>query len=772
MVAETAGGDAGLETVAPECHRTAIEDLHRFLTMRPESFVISCPIGGRVTTVLTLRRPHFWRKIPMQKRLSIAVALCLALCACNKSTPTAAPENAAANPFFEVSTLPFHAPPFDKIKDTDYQPAIEEGMKQHLAEIEKIAGSTEPATFENTIVEMEKSGQLLTRVAKVFFAIAQANTNDTIQQVQSEVAPKLAAHQDEIYMDPKLFARVKEIYDARETLGLDAEAVHLVERYYRNFVRAGALLSDEDKAKLRELNQEESKLTTSFHEKLLAGVNAGAVEIDDVAKLDGLSQGAIDAAAEAAKRHELEGKWVLELRNTTQQPALGSLTNRAVREQLFTASVERGIKGDDTDTTGICSRLAQLRAEKAKLLGYDTFAAYSLDDQMAKTPENAIKLMTDLVPAATAKARSEVAKMQKVIDAEKGGFKLAAWDWDFYAEKVRKAEYDLDESAIRPYFELDRVREDGVFFAANQLYGLTFKERTDIPVYHPDVRVFEVFDADGQSLALFYFDPFARSNKSGGAWMDSFVDQSGLMGTKPAVFNVTNFTKPAEGQPALISFDDVSTMFHEFGHALHGIFSNVQYPTVAGTNVPRDYVEFPSQFNEHWALEPTVFANYAKHHETGEPMPQELVDKIVKARTFNQGYATTEYLASALLDMAWHTLDANVGLQDVKAFEPIALSRFKVNMAEVPPRYHTAYFSHIWDGGYSAGYYAYLWSEVIDNDAYEWFVENGGMTRENGQRFRDMILSRGSTEDVAEMYRAFRGKDPSVEPLLKHRGLK
>ncbi|MFZ1838384.1 MAG: M3 family metallopeptidase, partial [Dokdonella sp.] len=528
-----------------------------------------------------------------------------------------------------------------------------------------------------------------------------------------------------------------------------------------------------DQAKLRALNKEESTLSTEFQNKLLAATNAGAVEVDDKALLDGLGEGGIAAAADAAKDAKLaDGKYLLTLQNTTQQPVLGSLTNRDLRLKVLAASETRASHGDANDTRTLIPRLAQLRAERAKLLGYANFSAYSLADQMAEKPENAVKLMTDMVPAATARARSEAGKIQKVIDAQKGGFKLTAADWDLYADQVRKAEFDLDEAAIKPYFELDRVLNDGVFFAANQLYGLTFKERHDLPVYHPDVRVFDVFDADGKQLALFYADFYKRPSKSGGAWMDVFVEQNGLTGTKPVVFNVCNFTKPADGQPALLSFDDVTTMFHEFGHALHGMFSNVKYPSIAGTNTSRDFVEFPSQFNENWALEPSVFAHYAKHHETGEPMPQALVDKIVKARAFNQGYATVEYLAAALLDQAWHQLPADAPLQDVDKFELDALNRYKINVAEVPPRYKTPYFAHIWGGGYSAGYYAYLWAEVLDHDAFQWFKEHGGMSRENGQTFRDQVLSRGNSEELAKMYRDFRGKDPSVEPLLEFRGLK
>ncbi|MGN7727239.1 peptidyl-dipeptidase Dcp [Luteimonas sp. 22616] len=719
----------------------------------------------------------------MMRPLALAAAVTLALAACNGQAPESqSPEQktesaavtpaASENPLLVASTLPFQAPPFDKIKDADYLPAFEEGMKQHLAEVRKIADNPEPATFENTIEAMEKTGETLGRVARIFFGLVQADTNDARQKIQEEIAPKLAAHQDEISLDPKLFARVKSIYDQRDTLGLDPVQKRLVERDYDELVRAGAQLSDADKATMRKLNVEESSLSTKFHTMLVAAAAKGAVVVDDKAKLDGLSEGDLAAAAQDAAARKLDGKWLFALQNTTQQPVLVSLKDRDLRARILEASMTRTEHNDENDTRKTIQRLAQLRAQKAKLLGYDTFAAYQLGDQMAKTPENALKLLTDTVPAATAKARSEIAEMQKVIDAQGGGFKLAASDWDFYAEQVRKAQYDLDEAQIKPYFELDNVLQNGVFFAATQLYGITFKERKDIPVYHPDMRVFEVFDKDGSSLALFYTDYYKRDSKSGGAWMDVFVDQNGLTGTKPVVYNVANFTKPAPGQPALLSFDDVTTMFHEFGHALHGMFSDVKYPSISGTSTSRDFVEFPSQFNEHWATDPKVFANYAKHYETGEPMPQALVDKIKKSRTFNQGYATTEYLSAALLDMAWHTLPADAPVQDVDKFEADALKRFKVDLPEVPPRYRTSYFDHIWGGGYSAGYYAYFWSEVLDDDAFEWFKEHGGLTAENGQTFRDKILSRGNTVDLATLYRDFRGKDPSVEPLLESRGLK
>jgi peptidyl-dipeptidase Dcp len=609
---------------------------------------------------------------------------------------------------------------------------------------------------------------MLGRVQRVFSGMVSSNTNPTIQKVQSEEAPRLAAHRDAIYLNTKLFARVKVVYHERATLKLAPDADYLAERYYRDFVRGGALLSDTDKTKMRALNEEQARLSDQFRNKVLAGTNASALVISDEAELAGLPEADIAAAAEAATRLGYAGKWVIMLQNTTQQPAQTYLKDRGVRERLFNASSKRGHRGGENDTKAIVERLAQLRAERAKLLGYPTFAAYVLDDQMAKTAENAIRLMTDLVPAATNKARGEASRMQALIDKEKTTFKLEPWDWQYYAEQVRKSDYDLDESAIRPYFELDRVLRNGVFYAASQLYGLTFKERKDIPVYQPDVRVFEVFDADGSSLALFYVDFFARPNKQGGAWSASFVSQSRLLGTKPVVTNTENFSKPAPGQPMLLSFTEVTTMFHEFGHALQSMMSDVRYPN---SRIPRDFVEVPSQFNEHWALEPAVFANYAKHYKTGEAMPNELVEKIKKSRTFNQGFATTEYLEAALLDMAWHMLPPDAPLEDADTFEPEALKRFQVHMAGVPPRYHTTYFSHVWSGGYSAGYYAYLWSEVIEDDAFAWFKEQGGMTRKNGQRFRDMILAHAGTQDSAAMYRAFRGRDAEIEPLLEERGL-
>ncbi len=678
-------------------------------------------------------------------------------------------EFSSANPFAQPSALAYQAPAFDRIRNADYQPAIEEGMRRQRAELDSIARQQASPTFENTIVALERTGELLTRVLKVFGAVVQANTNDTLQRVQTEEAPRLAAHSDALYLDSRLFQRVHSVYQRRASLKLSTEQSTLVERYHRNFVRAGAQLPEAAKNRLRQLNQEEARLSTDFQNKLLAATKAGALVLDDRSQLKGLSEAEVAASAEAAKERGLAGKYLIVLQNTTQQPALASLADRGVRQRLFDASIHRADRGDTNDTRSIVRRLAALRIERANLLGFPTFAGFALDNQMARTPDAAIGLVSQLVPPATRKARAEAAKMQALIDHQNGGFRLAPWDWQYYAERVRQAEYNVDEEQLKPYLSLDRVLQEGVFYAATQLYGITFKERKDLPVYHPDVRVFEVYDRDGKSMALFYADYFKRDNKGGGAWMDTFVDPSGLKGTKPVVYNVANFTKPAPGMPALLTFDDVTTMFHEFGHALHGLFAHVQYPILL--NTPRDFVEFPSQFNEHWALQPEVFAKYARHYQTGAPMPQDLVDRIKKSRTFNQGYATTEYLAAALLDLAWHTLPSGTPEQDVESFERQALARYHVDLPEVPPRYRTPYFAHIWGGGYSASYYAYLWSEVLDHDAYAWFMERGGMTRENGQRYRDMILSRGSTEDVGTLYRAFRGRDPSIEPLLKARGL-
>ena len=676
-----------------------------------------------------------------------------------------------SNPFYAPSTLPFQAPPFDKIKDEDYQPAIEAGMAQQQAEIQTIANNPDAPTFDNTFVAMEKGGRLLSRVMAAFEGVTGANTNPTLQNVETIEAPKLAAHEDFIYLNSKLFARVDAIYKQRTSLKLDPESLRLVEYQHDKFVHAGANLSDADKTELKKLNEEASSLSNAFTNKLLAATKEGAYVTADKAALAGLSEARIAAATQAAKSRKVEGL-VIPLQNTTQQPDLVSLSGRATRQAIFEHSWNRTEHGDANDTRETIARLAQIRAQKAKLLGYPSFAAWKLEDQMAKTPEAALQFMDAIVPAATAKAAREAKDIQAVIDAQHGGFQLQPWDWEFYAEQVRKARYNLDDEQVKPYFELYNVLQNGVFYAANQLYGLTFKERHDLPVYHPDVRVFEVFDANGKHLALFYCDYFKRDNKNGGAWMSNFVEQSRLLGTLPVVYNVANFAKPAEGEPALISFTDVTAMFHEFGHALHGMFSDAEYPTLAGTSTARDFVEFPSQFNEHWALYPAIFTHYAKHYKTGAPMPEEIAARIREAETFNKGYDMTELLAAAELDMQWHSLPPNTPLQKPDEFEKQALEKTHLKVSYVPPRYRSTYFSHIWgSAGYSAGYYAYLWTQMLADDGYQWFAENGGLTRANGDRFRQMVLSRGNTEDLAQMYKSWRGAPPNTKAMLKYRGL-
>ncbi|CAI0862529.1 Peptidyl-dipeptidase dcp [Serratia fonticola] len=676
------------------------------------------------------------------------------------------------NPFFATSQLPFQAPRFDVISESDYAPAIAAGIQQKLAEVEKIANNPAEPTFDNTFVALEKSGALLTRTMSVFGAMTSANTSDALQKLDEETSPKLAALDDAIMLNSKLFARIKAIYDRRDSLNLDPESLRLVEVTYKNYVLAGANLSDADKTQLKALNQEAATLSTQFTNKLLAASKNGALAIGDKTLLAGISEGELAAAAQAASERKLDKQWLLVLQNTTQQPDLQNLQDRDTRQKLFDASINRAEKNDANDTRQTLARLAKVRAEQAKLLGFPNYAAWKLQNQMAKTPDAALAFMRNIVPAATARAEREAKDIQAVIDRQNGGFKLAAWDWQFYAEQVRKEKYDLDESQIKPYFEMNNVLHNGVFYAANLLYGISFKERKDIPVYHPDVRVYEVFDKDGQSLALFYTDFFKRDNKGGGAWMSNFVEQSKLNGTKPVIYNVSNFTKPAAGQPALLSYDDVITMFHEFGHALHGMFADQQYPSLSGTNTARDFVEFPSQFNEHWASDPQVFAHFAKHYQTGEAMPQALVDKINKADKFNKGYAMTELLAAALLDMHWHMLGADQPQQDVDKFEAASLRQDKIDLSYVPPRYRSSYFQHIWGNGYAAGYYAYLWTEMLADDAFQWFSDNGGLTAENGQRFREQVLSQGNSQDLEKMYVKWRGQEPSIEPMLINRGLK
>ena len=681
--------------------------------------------------------------------------------------PAAAQQFGPDNPFYVASTLPFQAPPFDKIKDTDYQPAIEAGIAQQRQEIEAIANNPAAPDFANTILAYEKSGQLLRRVRTVFNGVTQADTNPALQAVDKAEAPKLSAAEDAIVLNPKLFARVQAIHGKREHV--DAQQKRLVEVTYDHFVHAGANLAEADKTRLKEINGQISVLTNAFKDRLLAATKAGGFVSTDKASLAGLTDGQIAAAAQAAKRSGQPG-YLIQLQNTTQQPVLQMLTDRDTRKAIFENSWNRTERGGDTDTRDTIAQIAKLRAERAKLPGFPSFAAWKIEDQMAKTPDAALKLMDALVGPATAKATGEAKDIQSLIDSQGGGFKLAAYDWEFYADQVRKAKYDLDEAQVRPYFELNTVLKDGVFYAATLLYGITFKERTDIPVYNPDVRVFEVTDADGKPLALFYCDYFKRDSKGGGAWTSSFVSASKLMGTKPVVYNVANFQKPAPGEPALISEGDVRTMFHEFGHALHAMFASVDYPDLSG-NIPRDFVEMPSQFNEHWRDDPQVFAHYARHYKTGAPMPAELVAKMHRAEGFNQGYALTEELTAAELDMQWHLLPADAPVQSPDAFEAAALKKTKLTLDAVPPRYRSTYFQHIWSGGYSAGYYAYLWSEMLDDDAYGWFTQHGGLTRANGDRFRAMVLSKGSSEDFEPMYEKWRDGKPTIDGLLQERGL-
>jgi peptidyl-dipeptidase Dcp len=685
--------------------------------------------------------------------------------------PSAQSPMPADNPFLTESPLPYHLPPFDKIKDDQFVPGTEAGMQEHLKEVDAIVANADKPTFDNTIVALERTGQLLDRVQRTFSNLNAADTNPTRQKIETELAPKLSAHRDAILLNSKLFARVQELYSNREKLGLDPESAYLLERYYKDFVRAGAKLSDSDKEKLKKINAELATLQTKFDQNVLKEKNASSIVVDRREDLAGLSDNQIAAASAAAKDEHKEGKFVLRLQNTTGQPLLGSLQNRALRQRIMEASLSRNSKGGEFDTREIVIRTAQLRAERAKLLGYDDHAAYQLEDQTAKTVPTVNKLLADLAVPAVANARREAADMQKIVDQENGGFQIASWDWDFYSEKVRKARYQFDESEVRPYYELNHVLTDGVFFAAGKLYGLTFKERHDLPVYHPDVRVWEVFDANGQPLALFLGDYYARPSKRGGAWMTAYVQQSGLFGTKPVVANHLNIPKPPEGEPTLLTHDEVRTAFHEFGHALHGMFSNVKYPRFSGTSVPRDFVEYPSQVNEMWASWPEILKNFAKHYKTGEPIPQALFDKVVAADKFNQGFKTTEYLAASLLDQAWYQLNPSEIPKDALAFEAAALKKAGVDFPPVPPRYRTAYFSHVFSGGYSAGYYSYIWSEVLDADTVEWIKEHGGLKRENGDRLRQTLLSRGGSADALGLFKNCVGRDPYVEPLLKRRGL-
>lgn len=676
------------------------------------------------------------------------------------------------NPFYHVSLLPYQAPHFDDIQDSHFRPAFDEAKRIKREEVAAIANNPAEPTFENTYLALEKTGQMLGRVTNVFFAMTSAHTNDYLQQLDEEFAAELAELADEMRLNTMLFERLDSIYQHRNSAELDEESLRLVEVVWQSFRFSGATLSDEKKARLKVLNKEAAQLSSQFNNRLHAADKAAGLVVDDVQQLAGLTPAEISSAAQHASAKGLNGKYLIPLLNFTQQPGLQSLQDRQTREKLFKAGWYRTEQNDDNDTRAIVSRLATLRAAQAQLLGFENYAAWKIADQMAEKPQAALQFMRDIVPAATARAQRELADIQQVIDEQQGGFKAEAWDWAFYAEQVRRAKYDLDEGQIKPYFELNNVLSNGVFWAASQLFGLNFVERFDIPVYHDDVRVWEIFDKDGRGMALFYGDFFARDSKGGGAWMGNFVEQSTLLDNAPVIYNVCNYNKPAVGEAALISWDDVVTLFHEFGHTLHGLFATQCYATLSGTNTPRDFVEFPSQINEHWASHPQVFANYARHYQTGEAMPDALKEKLLRAARFNKGYDMTELLAAALLDMNWHNLPAGSTVEDVAQFEAQALESEHINLPTVPPRYRSSYFAHIFGGGYAAGYYAYIWTQMLADDGYQWFVEQGGLNAQNGQRFREAILSRGNSRELKALYNDWRGHAPYSEPMLVNRGLK
>ncbi|MCZ6526396.1 MAG: M3 family metallopeptidase [Gammaproteobacteria bacterium] len=689
-----------------------------------------------------------------------------------KDSNTVATAGSETNPLFTLSPLYFNYPPFDKIKDSHFVPAMEQGMAEQLAEMEAIANQTGVPTFENTLIEMEKSGQLLNRATTVFYALQSAHTNDALNAIETEMVPKLSAHNDEILLNPKLFTRVKALFEQRNSLKLDEESARLVEKKYVDFVRAGAELSEADKERLKSINTRLAELETAFGQNVLKEVNELAIVVDSREELSGLTEVEIQGAADEGDSRGKPGKFVIPLLNTSGQPSLLSLENRDLRQRIHLASLSRGSSGGEFDNREILIETIRLRAERAQLLGYQTHADYILDKQTAETVDAVNERLAQLAPKAVANAKREAIDLQSMIEAEGGNFKLASWDWAYYAEKVRQDRYNFDESRLRPYLELNNVLQNGLFYAMNKLYGLTFKERFDLPVYQEDVRVFEVFDVDGSALALFIADFYARQSKRGGAWMNAYISQSELMGSKPVVANHLNIPKPPTGEATLMTFDEVTTMFHEFGHALHGMFSKVRYPHFAGTSVPRDFVEYPSQVNEMWVIWPEVLKNYAVHHETGEPMPSELLDKILATQKFNQGFAVTEYLAASLLDQSWHQLTPEQvpDADGLLKFEANALEAAGVAMDSLPPRYRSTYFSHIM-GGYSAGYYSYIWSEVLDADSVEWFKENAGLLRKNGDHFRETLLSRGGSVDAMTLFKNFRGAEPDVQPLLDRHGL-
>jgi peptidyl-dipeptidase Dcp len=676
-----------------------------------------------------------------------------------------------ANPFAHPSNLEYQLPPFSAIGEEHYLPAFYAGTESQLAEVESIINSPEPANFENTIVALERSGQLLNRMLLVFYNKSSSDTNDAMDAIEAEMAPKLAAHQDAIRLNPKLYSRIKELFDDRDSLNLNSEDLWLLERYHRDFVHAGANLAEGNRERLKAINEQLSKLETQFAKNVLADTNDLAVEVDDVIELAGLSENQIAAAAVAAAGRGLEGKWLLGMVNFTGNPLLSSLQSRKLRQRVMDASRVKANRDDENDNKSVLLEMAKLRAERAKLFGLSTHAEYIIQEQTAEHPDNVHKMLRQIAPAAVSNARAEGADLQSAIAAAGNPFQLASWDWDFYSEKVRLSKYNIDTTAMRPYFKLERVLHDGVFFAANKLYGVTFKERFDLVTYHPEARTFEVANEDGTPLGLFIGDYFTRDSKRGGAWMNNLVDQNYLLSQLPVVVNNLNIPRPPIGEPALLTFDETRTLFHEFGHALHGLFSQVKYPRLSGTNVQRDFVEFPSQVNEMWMLWPEVVENYARHHITGEKLPLEWIENLEAASTFNEGHNTTSYLAAAILDLAWHSLTADDAVSDVEAFEAKAISDYGLDYAPVPTRYRSTYFSHIFGGGYSAGYYGYIWSEVLDADTVNWFKENGGLLRANGDHFRRELLSRGGSIDSMQMFRNFRGRDATIEPLLKRRGL-
>ncbi|MCL1161320.1 M3 family metallopeptidase [Shewanella chilikensis] len=706
--------------------------------------------------------------------LALAVGATLAISGCSthtsQDTNLARAEATQNNPLFAKSTLQYQAPDFRLIKDEHFKPALEAGIAEHYQEVLAIANNPEKPTFSNTIVALEKSGELLSRASSVFYNLTSSNSNPELRKIQGEMAPKMAAHSDNVNLNPELFARIDSLYSQRQQLNLSSEEVRLIEVYHQRFVLAGAKLTENEKVQIRALNEEQSKLVNEFQQRLMRMNKEIAVTVADVAQLDGLSDSAIRNAVADAKAAGLDGQYLISITNTTRQPVLTQLKNRELRKQIWEASAYRGLEGEN-ETASLVARLAQLRAERAALLGFDNWASYRLSPQMAKTPEAVYEMFGSMVPAVVANTQKEAADIQAMIDKTGGKFQLKPWDWAFYAELVRQEKYDLDEASLKPYFEFNRVLEDGVFFTLNQLYGVTFKPRPDLPVYHPDVKAWEMFDADGSSMAIFYGDYFAREGKRGGAWMSSFVSQNLLKGEKPVVVNVMNIKKAPEGEATFVSYDEVTTMFHELGHGTHGMFSKVTYPSLSGTAVSRDFVEFPSTFEEDWAGHPQVLANYAKHYQTGEPLPKAMLDKLLKSRSFNQGFDTLEYMAAALVDMEWHSLGKDAPLQNVAEFEAKALEKHGLNIEAVPPRYKSTYFAHAFPGGYSASYYAYMWSEILAADAFAYVQSQGGLKRDIGMKYRKTIREVGNSVPPMEAYKNFRGQKPTTDALLKRRGL-